>query len=128
MPPVSSPPDRRGARRAQLEIFLNEYVDDRVFRRVTSNVSEEGLYFEGTPVRRRREAPVQLEIELPGTESIWAKGEITHQIYDDYHHGAGVRLVGLPRLHAIALRDYVAEKRDGQVRAILEHVRKNRDH
>ncbi len=71
---------------------------------------------------------MQLEIELPGTESIWAKGEITHQIYDDYHHGAGVRLVGLPRLHAIALRHYVAEKRDGQVRSILEHVRKNRDH
>src|SRR5262249_25115672 len=109
---VSSPRDRRGARRASLEVFLNEYVDDRVFRRVTSNLSEEGLYFEGTPLRRRREAAVQLEIELPGaSESIWAKGEITHQIYDDYHHGAGVRLVGLPRLHAIALRDYVEEKR-----------------
>ena len=125
---MSQPRDRRNSKRITLEIFLNEYMDDRVCRQVATNLSEEGMYLEGRPVRRRSSV-VSMELQLPGEEeTIWARGEVTHQIYDDYHHGTGVRLVGLPRLHAIALRKYVLEKRQSQLTAVLEKVRKNRDH
>lgn len=110
-----------------LELFLNEYVDDRVYRQVATNLSEDGMFLEGPPLRRR--GPVQLELEIPGCEeAIWATGAVTHQIYDDYHHGSGVKLVGLPRLHAVRLREYVLAKRQGQVTDILERLRRNRDH
>jgi hypothetical protein len=120
--------DRRYTARVQLEMFLNEYVADRLHRGVATNVSETGLYLESLPVRRR-EGVLQLEFQLPGTgETIWARGEVTHQVRDDYFHGAGVRLVGIARLHARLLRDYVVERRREQLRTLLHAVRQGRMH
>jgi hypothetical protein len=120
--------DRRYTARVQLEMFLNEYVADRLHRAVATNVSETGLYVEGLP-RRRKDSLVRLEFELPGTnETIWALGEMTHNVRDDYVHGAGVRLTAIARLHARLLRDYVVERRRLQLRSLLDQVRKNRYH
>jgi hypothetical protein len=122
--------ERRFGYRVPLEIFLNEYVDDRLHRCVSTNFSETGLYVHKlvTPPQRLSGA-VQLEFELPGTqEIIWARGEVAYESYDDYFHGTGVRLTGIATLHARLLRDYVREKRKRQLGELLEHIRRNRYH
>jgi hypothetical protein len=122
--------ERRFCYRVPLEIFLNEYVNDRLHRCVTTNFSETGLYVHKliTPPRRPN-ATLQLEFELPGTnEVIWARGEVAYEQTDEYFHGTGVRLTGIPRLHARLLRDYVREKRKHQLRELIAEIRRNRYH
>ncbi|HJZ87745.1 MAG TPA: PilZ domain-containing protein [Polyangia bacterium] len=122
--------ERRFGYRVPLEMFLNEYVHDRLHRCVTTNLSESGLHVHKliTPPQRRP-AGVQLEFELPGTgEVIWAKGEVAFEQYDDYFHGTGVRLTGIARLHARLLRDFVREKRNAQLGELLDQIRRNRYH
>ena len=53
-----------------------------------------------TPMQRESRV-VALEFELPGTgETIWARGEVTHDALDDYFHGQGIRFTGMAKLHA----------------------------
>jgi c-di-GMP-binding flagellar brake protein YcgR len=113
-----------------MEIFLNEYVADRAHRALTLNISDTGLYANKvlTPMNRTSRV-VQLEFELPGTaETIWAKGEITHDSLDEYFHGQGIRFTGMARFHARLLRDYCIEKRRAQLGTLLERIRRNRMH
>jgi hypothetical protein len=102
--------DRRLGFRVPMEIFLNEYVQDRAHRALTVNISDTGLYVNKvlTPLQRASRV-VALEFELPGTgETIWARGEIAH--------------------HARLLRDYCIEKRRAQLGELLERIRRNRMH
>jgi hypothetical protein len=72
---------------------------------------------------------VSLEFELPGTgETIWARGEVTHDSLDDYFHGQGIRFTGMARLHARMLRDWCVEKRRTQLAGMLDRIRKARYH
>jgi hypothetical protein len=124
-PPMSPPPvERRALNRVPLEIFLNEYVADRLLRGVTTNVSPTGLFIERVLGRRPRALAlrrhsrfVQLEFALPGTgETIWARGEVRHDELElplgdgAVVHGVGVRLVQLARGHARLIRDFVSER------------------
>jgi hypothetical protein len=122
--------DRRLGFRVPMEIFLNEYVQDRAHRALTVNISDTGLYVNKvlTPLQRATRV-VALEFELPGTgETIWARGEIAHDALDDYFHGQGIRFTGMARLHARLLRDYCIEKRRAQLGDLLERIRRNRMH
>jgi hypothetical protein len=113
-----------------MEIYLNEYVGERLHRCVTTNIGENGLFLHKliTPPRRRPDA-IQLEFELPGTsETIWARGEVAYENFDPFFHGAGVRLTGIANIHAKLLRDYVREKRVRQLERLLERIRVNRYH
>jgi hypothetical protein len=69
--------NRRDDRRIPLETFYNEYVSDRPYRGLITNVSEHGLRVQRLlRPSNRMSRVVQLEFELPGTgEMIWAKGE-----------------------------------------------------
>ena len=125
--------DRRFGYRVPLEMFLNEYVHDRLHRCVTANISETGLFLHKLPAAavglRRRPDALQLEFELPGTnEMIWARGELAYEHQDDLFLGTGVRLTGIATLHARLLRDYVREKRKAQLSALLDQIRRNRYH
>lgn len=122
--------DRRLGYRIPLEIFLNEYIQDRPHRAMTVNVSETGMYVNKviSPIVRTNKV-VGLEFELPGTgETIWARGEICYDTLDEYFHGQGVRFTGMARMHARLLRDFCIEKRRAQLGELLDRIRRSRYH
>jgi hypothetical protein len=122
--------DRRLGCRVPLEMFLNEYVQDRAHRALTVNISETGIYLNKViaPIERTNKV-VGLEFELPGTgETIWARGEIAYDQLDDYFHGQGVRFTGMPKMHARMLRDYCIEKRRAQLGDLLDRIRRSKLH
>lgn len=79
--------DRRIGIRVDLELFLTEYIRDRPFRVLSSNLSETGLYIHRvTPDPEISLVPpgtaVGIELELPGTgEVIWARGEVCRETW-----------------------------------------------
>jgi hypothetical protein len=122
--------ERRFGHRIALEIFLNEYVDDRLYRCIATDVSEHGLHLQklSRAAPSRRDA-MQLEFELPGIgETIWARGEIAFQKRDSFFQETGVRLTGIARLHARMLRDYVVETRRERLAQLLHQIRGARLH
>lgn len=127
--------ERRDLERVPLSIFLDEYIDDRPHRALTTNVSATGLHMHRVVPHRSRQfgrhsRHVQLELTLPGTsDSIWARGEIRYdELGLDLVHGTGVQLTDLARGHQRLLRDYLYEQRRRRLEEILELVRRNRYH
>jgi hypothetical protein len=111
-------------------MFLNEHVADRAHRCLSVNVSETGLYVHRLlqPLRRNGNV-VGLELELPGlSETIWARGEVCYDTFDDYFHGSGIRITGIPKLHASLLRDYLQDKRRERLEQLVDRIRANRRH
>jgi hypothetical protein len=127
--------ERRDLDRVPLAIFLDEYVDDRPHRALTTNVSATGLYMHRVAGRGRSQfgrhsRSVQLEFTLPGTsDSIWARGQIRYdELGDDLVHGTGVQLIDMARGHQRLLGDYLYEYRRRRLEQILELIRANRYH
>jgi len=120
--------ERRFGNRVPLEIFLNEYVADRPHRCLSVNVSESGLYVHKLIQPIHRASPVVgVEFELPGTnEIIWARGDVCYDTLDDYFHGTGIRITGIPQKHAHLMHDYIFELRRDRLQEILRRVRLNR--
>ena len=117
--------DRRLGYRVPLDLFLNEYVQDRPHRAMVVNLSETGVYLNKVhgPISRMTSV-VGLEFELPGTnETIWARGEICHDALDELFHGEGIRFTGMPRIHARLLRDYCVEQRRARLGSLLDRIR-----
>jgi hypothetical protein len=113
--------ERRFDGRVSLEMYVNAFVDDKLQRGFTTNVSETGLYVntlmhEPLPPM----TPVGLEFTLPGLgESIWAAGEICFDTLDDYFLGRGIRFTAMAKLHARLLREYCYHVRRHGWRAAL---------
>lgn len=122
--------DRRLGFRVDLEIFLNQYIQDRPVRALTTNLSETGIYLNRAqmPVGCRpysRTRTIGLEFELPGTrELIWARGEICHEVDDKMVTGTGIRFTGIPVRHARLIRDYCVEARRDRLGDLLEQIRR----
>ena len=125
--------------RVQLEMFLNQYVDERLERGVTSNVSPTGMYLHRVLRRSlgRSARFVQLEFQIPGTgEVVWARGEVRRDELElppwrrdsELVHGSGLRLLEMPRAHRRMWKDFVYERKRQRVQEILELVRRNRYH
>jgi PilZ domain-containing protein len=119
--------ERRLGNRIPLEIFLNEYFHDRPHRALTVNISESGVYLHKVATTfSRRTRVVGLEFELPGTsDTIWARGEICYDTFDDHLHGQGIRFAAMPRAYARLLRDYCIEKRREQLGSLLDRIRRS---
>lgn len=119
--------DRRSGYRVPLEMFLNQYVGDRLVRGLTTNIGPTGLYLQtARPVRSQLPSAqiVGLEFELPGTgEIIWARGEICYAANDSYATGAGIRFTGMAGLHERMLRDYCIEARHHHLSSLLQGIR-----
>jgi hypothetical protein len=128
--------NRRDDGRIPLEAFYNEYVNDRPFRGMITNVSPTGLRVQRLlRPGARMSRDVQLEFELPGTdEIIWAKGEAC---FDELEiasfgpfgngpsttlHSSGIRVVACAGKHARLMRDYVIERRLDHQRAMLSEA------
>ncbi len=120
--------DRRLGFRIPLEMFLNQYAQDRPHRGLTVNISETGLFVNKVlaPMLRGGRV-VGLEFELPGTgEVVWARGEVCYDTLDDYFHGQGIRFAGMARAHQKLIRDYCIERRRARLAALLERIRRSR--
>ncbi len=122
--------ERRLGNRIPLEVFMNEYLNDRPHRALTVNISESGMYVNKVAASfSRRSRVVGLEFTLPGiSEVIWARGEICYDMFDDHLHGQGIRFTGMPRAYARMLRDFCIEKRREQLAGLLERIRRTRAH
>ena len=134
--------NRRDERRIPVQTYLNEYVEERPFRGMITNVSENGLRVQRLlrPTHRQSRI-VQLEFELPGTnEIIWAKGEAC---FDELElapfgpsgggpvatiHSSGIRMVAMAERHARLMRDYVMEKRRVHLKEVLARATRRRYH
>jgi hypothetical protein len=120
--------DRRTSHRVAMQLYVNEFIADRPYRGLVTNVSPRGLYVHRVlSPHDRRSRVVAVEFELPGTsDSIWARGEVRFDSIDGLCHGTGIELVGIARSHARRLRDYVLTKREETLRMLLDQVRKRR--
>ncbi len=123
------PSDRRIGFRVELDLFLTQFIRDRPFRVLSSNLSETGVYLHR--VALEPDAPalpagtvVGLELELPGTgEVIWARGEVRRERLARSVCGSGVRFADMPRVHARMVRDFCHEQRRGHLAALLGRIR-----
>ena len=110
---VPDGPNRRADKRLRLQLYLNEYIKDREYRALATDISESGLAIQKLtePVVPHSQV-VGLELELPGTsEVIWAAAEPRFDAVGDDFHVSGLRFRGMARKHQSLLRDYVRERR-----------------
>jgi hypothetical protein len=105
--------DRRDGSRLPLQLYVNEYINDRPFRALAVDISETGLALHKLTEPIVAHAPlVALELELPGTnEVIWAAAESRFDEVGDDFHVSGLRFSAMARKHHNLLRDYVRERR-----------------
>ncbi|WP_428266584.1 PilZ domain-containing protein [Haliangium sp.] len=119
--------DRRLGFRIPLEIFLNQYVRDRLVRGLTSNISPTGLYLQSArPLRTSlpHAEAIGLEFELPGTgELIWARGEVCYQDRDTFAIGTGIHFAAMARAHQRLIRDWCVEARRRHLSQLLQGIR-----
>jgi c-di-GMP-binding flagellar brake protein YcgR len=126
--------ERRDLERVPVALFLDEYVDDRPHRALTTNISATGLYMHRVAVPGRQFGRdsnyVQLELALPGTrDTIWARGQIRYDdLGMDFVHGTGVQLTDIARGHQRLLRDFLYERKKKQLEELLQLIRANRYH
>ena len=120
--------DRRIGIRVPLEMFLNQYIDDRPVRALSADVSETGLSLarvtlpQGDPSAPRR---IGLEFELPGTgEVIWARGQVCRERRGSIFVSTGVRFDAMARSHARLVRDFCLSRRRSQLSDMLARIRR----
>lgn len=104
--------ERRQAPRLAVGFYLNQLVDDRPERCFTTSLSANGLYMERvlSPLERKRDT-VQVEIPLPGQrDSLWARGRVVYDCFDNLFHGTAVRFTAMPSLHRRVLREWLADR------------------
>ena len=125
------PSDRRVGFRIDLELFLTQFIRDRPFRALTSNLSETGLFVHRValdPHTRLLAAGtvVGLELELPGTgEVIWARGEVCRERQSRALCGSGVRFADMPRVHARMVRDFCHDRHRARLSSLLGRIRQS---
>jgi len=106
-------PNRRTDNRLRLQVHLNEYIKDREYRAMATDISESGLSIQKlTEPSVPHAAVVGIELELPGTrELIWAAAEPRFDTVGADFHVSGLRFRDMARKHQRLLRDYVRERR-----------------
>jgi len=112
------PDNRRLAPRLRLQLVLNEYVWDRPYRALATDVSEAGV-----AIRKPTSAAVPfaktvaIEVVLPGTnETIWACAEPKFDRVGYDVHASGLRFVSMARKHERLIHDYLRERRERLLR------------
>jgi len=112
---IKPPLDRRGDGRVRVEMFLNQYIHDRPFRALATNISPTGLLIQKlieprVPLSRI----VSLEFEIPGTgEVVWACAESRFDELDEDFQTSGLTFTRMAGKHERLLREFVSAKRLG---------------
>jgi len=105
-------PERRYTPRVRVELFLTQYVRDRAFRALATNLSSSGLRVckliePHLPLSRI----VSLEFEIPGTgEIVWASAEPRFDALDEDFQTSGLTFTNMARKHERMLREFILRK------------------
>jgi len=104
------PSNRRTAIRTPVGFYIEQFVENEPHRSFLSDLSAAGLYME-RPIEllSRRSDVVQVELPLPGEETLWAKCEVVYDRFDSLFHGTAVRFTGMARKHQRLLREWLRE-------------------
>jgi hypothetical protein len=116
--------ERRTAVRVPAQIYLTQYVNDEPHRCFTVNLSASGIFVNKLiePLARRSSI-VQVELPLPGGDTIWAKGDVMYDSFDPYFHSMGVRLISMARAHKRMLFEYVHESYMSGLKRMMQDLR-----
>lgn len=116
--------ERRSALRVPAEIYLTQYVNDEPHRCFTVNVSTTGLYVNKLiDTIWRRSSVVQVELPIPGGDTIWAMGNVQYDSFDPFFHSMGVRLIEMARGHRRMLDEFVHERWVQGIRNMMGDLR-----
>jgi hypothetical protein len=95
-----------------VELFLNQYVEDRPFRALAINMSATGILLQKLVERSVPLAKVVgVEFEIPGTgEIVWASAEPRFDTLDEDFQTSGLTFINMARKHECLLREFVQKK------------------
>lgn len=121
------PNERRIGFRVPLEILLTQYIHDRPYRALTSNISDTGVHIETVALARSRMHRATygfgLSFELPDTgEVIWARGQLCHGATHGPTMAVGIEFTGMARAHQTLLRDFCIETRHTRLDRLLQRI------
>jgi len=117
--------ERREDLRVPVEIYATQFIDDRPFRSVVSDLSTTGMHASRLVQPMWRSSRViQLEIPLPGsTDSIWTSAEIVYDALDPFFHGTGLRFKSMAGFHERLLADWIEHARHEVLRRMMVDIR-----
>lgn len=110
-----SPSNRRQAERMPVGFYVEQIVENEPHRSFLSDLSASGLYMERPfELLSRRSNVVQVELPLPGDETLWAKCEVVYDRFDSLFHGTAVRFTAMAGKHQRLLREWLRETNSDQ--------------
>lgn len=102
--------NRRQSQRLPVGFYIEQIIEDEPHRSFMSDLSAAGLYMERPfELLSRRSNVVQVELPLPGDETLWAKCEVVYDRFDSLFHGTAVRFTAMARKHQRLLREWLRE-------------------
>lgn len=95
--------------------YVEQIVENEPHRSFLSDLSASGLYMERPfELLSRRSNVVQVELPLPGDETLWAKCEVVYDRFDSLFHGTAVRFTAMAGKHQRLLREWLRETNSDQ--------------
>ncbi|WP_224362990.1 PilZ domain-containing protein [Hyalangium versicolor] len=105
--------DKRKAKRAPIDIYLNKYMGGVPYLTRASDISEEGLSLAQLIEPQHNARRVGLQFQLPGSEEvIYAEGEVVREWAEldrARHERSGVRFTLLTERHRQMIDAYVSK-------------------
>jgi c-di-GMP-binding flagellar brake protein YcgR len=108
--------DKRKAKRAPIDIYLNKYMGGVPYMTRASDISQEGLSLAQLIEPQHHARRVGLQFQLPGSEEvIYAEGEVVRQWaeLDEARELSGVRFTLLTERHRRMIDAYVSRAAQG---------------
>ncbi len=120
--------DRRTDARIPVEIYMTQFIDDRPFRSIVSDLSHTGLHASRLvePMWRTSRV-IQLELPLPGVEDpLWATAEIVYDALDPFFHGTGIRFLTMAPYHERILDNWVESAHSEVLKQMVGEIKTRR--
>ena len=100
--------EKRRARRAQLDIYLNKYVDGVPYLARTSDISPTGVALAQLIEPSPADSRVGLQFQLPGSlELIYVEGEVVRRWAGKNCNRSGVRFTLIAERHRKLIGEFV---------------------
>jgi len=116
--------ERRRDHRLPVEIFLTQYINDRPYRSLATNISMNGIFLNRLiePVEYRNNL-VQLELSLPGAnDTLWIAGEVIYHNFDPFFHQTGIKFKEFSSYDKRLLNEWIRFARNELIKTFLKKV------
>lgn len=116
--------ERRNGYRLPVELFLTQYISDKPYRGIVTNIGANGLLLNRLvePVEYNSNL-VQLELSLPGTtDTIWVLGEIVYDRFISFFHQYGIKFKEMASFERKLLEEWLKFARVELIRNFLDRV------